>query len=102
MTIEELLALEHRGWKSLCEGTGADFYAQIMTPDAVMVLAHGLVLDRDAVRGSLNNAPPWDRYEIRDERLVQLTEDTAHWTRFPGGRTRVPCAHVERLYPSKR
>lgn len=77
MTIEELLALEHRGWKSLCEGTGADFYAQIMTPDAVMVLAHGLVLDRDAVRGSLNNAPPWDRYEIRDERLVQLTEDTA-------------------------
>lgn len=77
MTIEELLELEHHGWKSLCQGSGVDFYGQIMTADAVMVLAHGHVVDRDAVLESLNNALPWDRYEIRDERLIALTQDTA-------------------------
>ena len=76
MAIEELLQLEHRGWEYLCEGTGADFYGQLMTPDAVMVLAHGFVLDRDAVIASLNDAPPWDRYTISDVRLIELSDNT--------------------------
>lgn len=75
MRADELLALEHRGWKSLCDSTGADFYGRIMTDDAVMVLAHGQVLDRDAVTASLNDAPPWHRYEISDERLIDLEGD---------------------------
>lgn len=75
--IEEMLQLEHRGWESLCEGTGAGFYGQLMTDDAVMVLAHGLVLDRPAVIASLDDAPTWDRYEITDERLIDLGDDTA-------------------------
>lgn len=77
MRIDELLALEHRGWKSLCDGTGADFYSRIMTEDAVMVLAHGYVLDRGAVIRSLNDAPAWRRYEINDVRLIEIEEDRA-------------------------
>ncbi len=41
MEIDELLTLERRGWDSLCDGTGGEFYGGPMTDDGVMVLAHG-------------------------------------------------------------
>lgn len=74
MAIAEILALEHRGWQSLCRGDGAEFYGRLMTADAVMVLAHGLVLDREAVVASLDDAPAWQRYEISEERYIELDE----------------------------
>jgi len=77
MNIAELLELEHRGWQSLCDGTGALFYAEVMTADGVMVLSHGQVLDRDAVAESLRHAPTWRRYEISEERIVPLGADAA-------------------------
>lgn len=75
--LDELLDLEHQGWKSLCNSTGADFYGRIMTSDGVMVLAHGQVFDRQAVINSLNEAPPWRAYDITDERLISLDEHRA-------------------------
>ena len=75
--LDELLDLEHRGWASLCDSTGADYYGRIMTTDGVMVLAHGQVLDRQAVIVSLEAAPPWRTYDISDERLVVLGDDDA-------------------------
>ena len=75
--LEELLDLEHQGWKSLCNGTGADFYGRIMTSDGVMVLAHGQVFDRLAVIDSLNDAPPWRNYDIADERLFFFIDEEA-------------------------
>lgn len=77
MTIDDLRELEHQGWASLCDGTGADFYGGIMTDDGVMVLAHGAVFDRQAVIDSLSAAPPWRTYDISDERLIPLSEDQA-------------------------
>lgn len=76
MLLDDLLALEHRGWDALCRGTGADFYGDLMTEEAVMVLAHGFVLGRAAVLASLSDAPTWDHYEIRDERLVTADQNT--------------------------
>lgn len=75
--LDELLDLEHRGWESLCNSTGADFYGQMMTDDGVMILAHGQVFDRQAVIDSLNEAPPWRTYDIADERLISLGDDDA-------------------------
>lgn len=75
--IEELLELEHAGWKSLCEGTGDRFYGGLMTGDAVMVLANGAVMDRDTVTSALGQSPPWARYEIDDVRLIEVAPDTA-------------------------
>lgn len=75
--LDELLALEHQGWKSLCNSTGAEFYGQIMTGDGVMVLAHGQVFDRQAVIDSLNDAPPWRTYAIADVRLIALSDESA-------------------------
>ncbi len=75
--IDELLDLEHPGWKSLCDSTGAAFYGRTMAEDGVMVLAHGQVLDRRSVVESLAQAPPWSSYEIADERLIVLSDDHA-------------------------
>ncbi|MBD3784896.1 MAG: nuclear transport factor 2 family protein [Micrococcales bacterium] len=74
---ETLLDLERRGWDSLCDGTGAEFYGDLMTDDGVMVLAHGAVLDRAEVVASLADAPPWDDYAIDDVRVVALGADAA-------------------------
>ena len=52
MTLDGLLALEHDGWAALCAGRGAAFYGDVMTADGLMVLANGLVLDRDQVVAS--------------------------------------------------
>ncbi|HEY9266409.1 MAG TPA: nuclear transport factor 2 family protein [Mycobacterium sp.] len=75
--MEELLELEHAGWKSLCDGTGDEFYGAIMTSDSLMVLANGMVMDRDAVTAALGQSPPWARYEIEDARLIDIGPDTA-------------------------
>lgn len=39
MGIDESLAHGHQGWKSLCQGTGADFYGKIMIADAITIRA---------------------------------------------------------------
>ena len=75
--MDELERLERAGWDALCAGTGSDFYGRLMTDDAVMVLAHGAVLDRDAVAASLDEAPPWTTYTLSDLRRVSLGEDAA-------------------------
>ena len=77
MTTNELLDLEHAGWRSLCDGTGDRFYGSLMTDDAVMVLANGMVLDRAAVTTALGQSPPWARYDITDVRVIEISADTA-------------------------
>lgn len=72
-----LLDLERRGWDALCDGTGDRFYGEIMTSDAVMVLANGAVMDRDTVVSALAEAPPWRRYAISDERVISIGADAA-------------------------
>jgi ketosteroid isomerase-like protein len=75
--IDELLELEHAGWKSLCERRGDKFYGSLMTDDAVMVLANGMVMDRATVTSALGESPPWARYEITEVRLVEIADDAA-------------------------
>lgn len=75
--IDELLELEHAGWKSLCERSGDKFYGSLMTDDAVMVLANGMVMDRATVTSALGESPPWARYEITEVRLVEIADDAA-------------------------
>ncbi|MEH3141756.1 MAG: nuclear transport factor 2 family protein [Mycobacterium kyogaense] len=74
---EELLALEHGGWRSLCEGTGDRFYGDVMTDDALMVLANGAVMDRATVVSALGQSPPWARYAIDDVQVITIAPDTA-------------------------
>lgn len=76
-TLDELLALEHDGWRALCASRGGTFYGELMTPDGVFVLVNGTVMTRDEVAGSLDGAPGWEGYEIADPRLVQIGPEAA-------------------------
>ena len=73
----ELLDLEHRGWQALSEGTGADFYGDLMTDDGVMVLANGSIADRAAVVQALRGSPPWQRFELDSARTVGAGDGAA-------------------------
>ncbi len=77
ITLDELLALEHAGWESLCESRGGSFYGRLMTPDGVFVLVNGAIMTRDQVAGSLDGAPAWDSFEISDARLIDLGDQAA-------------------------
>ncbi|MDT5326961.1 MAG: hypothetical protein QOF25_4113 [Mycobacterium sp.] len=74
---DSLLELERAGWDSLCNATGSEFYGAIMLPDALMVLANGMVMDRATVVASLSKAPPWRAYDIDDVRSIDIDTDTA-------------------------
>lgn len=76
-THDELLEVERQGWDSLRSGQGGTFYGELMTPDAVMVLTNGTVMDREAIAGSLDDAPPWATYQISDPRLVDISDNAA-------------------------
>jgi hypothetical protein len=73
-THDDLIELEHAGWRSLQDGSGSEFYGSIMTEGALMVLANGSVMNRDDVIASLDGAPPWDHYEIADLRSVAVRD----------------------------
>lgn len=75
--LTELLAIERAGWQALCESTGDRFYGDLMTDDAVMVLANGAVMDRPAVTAALGQSPPWRRFELSNPRVVPAGPDTA-------------------------
>lgn len=77
LSLETLLNLEHRGWVSLCEQKGADFYGDLMTEDGVQILVNGYVMTRDEVVAVLNQAPAWDSYELSDSRVIPLGDDAA-------------------------
>lgn len=74
---DEPLDLERAGWNALCNSTGAEFYGGVMLSYAVMVLANGMVMDRDTVVDALSKSPPWRTYEIEDVRVIAVDNDTA-------------------------
>jgi hypothetical protein len=85
--MDEILELEHAGWRALCTGTGAEHYGAVMTEDAIMVLASGDVLRRDDVVAALADAPPWDTYTI-DEPVVMAISDDVMAVVYTGTGTR--------------
>ena len=75
--LSELLELEQAGWRSLCDSAGDRFYGEVMTDDAVMVLANGAVMDRDAVVAALGQAPPWRAFDLTDPRVIPAGDNSA-------------------------
>lgn len=77
LDLQHLLATEHNGWLSLTNGTAADFYDSLMADDGVMVLAGGMVLDKEQTVASLREAQPWGKYTISEPQVVPLNENCA-------------------------
>ena len=72
-----LLELERAGWDSLCNQTGSEYYGELMLPNALTVLANGMVMDRATVVSALSESPPWRTYDIGDVRLIRVVNDNA-------------------------
>lgn len=71
---EQLITVEREGWDALVAGHGGEYYRQKLTEDALMAFPFG-VLDRDETIAAMESAPPWDSYEMTDQRVVELTGD---------------------------
>ncbi len=74
---DELLGLEQRGWEALCNQAGDEFYGNLMTTEAVMVLANGQVMSRSEVVAALAKAPPWASFELEDANVVPVGDGSA-------------------------
>ncbi|RLV56180.1 nuclear transport factor 2 family protein [Aeromicrobium phragmitis] len=77
LSIDRLLDLEHRGWDALSSSQGGTFYGDLMTPDAVMILVNGMVLDRPTIAQTLNDSPPWSSFSLDGARVVSTGEASA-------------------------
>ena len=75
---QQLLELERGAWSALAtEGAAGPFYDEVLADDVLMLLPGGLVLDdREQVVKSMDG-PPWDSFELADERVVPLGPDAA-------------------------
>lgn len=73
---QTLLDLEAEVWRALSSDRGADFFRQVLTPQALMVLP-GAVLEKDRALRETAAAPPWATYHIEDPRILRLTEQSA-------------------------
>lgn len=77
LSLETLLELEKNGWDSLTKSEGGNFYGEIMTEGALMILVNGMILDYEMITSGLNDSEPWDSYEITQPRLLKISESTA-------------------------
>jgi hypothetical protein len=69
--MEDLIALEREGWEALTAGRGAEYYREHLAAEALMAFPFG-VMDREAAIAAMEAAPPWERFEISDPRVVAL------------------------------
>ena len=75
---DELIELERAAWQALStEGAAAPYYEKTLAGTVLMLLPGGLVVDdRDQVVDSMRGTP-WTSYEMFDERVLDLTPDSA-------------------------
>ena len=71
-----LIALERAGWEALTAGRGVAFYQDVLVDDGLMIFPVGVFGKAEALQG-LATAPPWNRYELRDLRVLALGAEAA-------------------------
>lgn len=69
--LEQLLTIE----RALGGGSG-DTYREHLTDDAVVVVP-GAAITREQCAHAIDATPGWDEFEIADEKVVELTPDSA-------------------------
>ena len=73
---QTLIALERAGWEALTGGRGVAFYQEVFLDEGLMLFPVGTFGKADALQ-ALATAPPWARYELRQLRVLPLSESTA-------------------------
>ena len=75
----DLIELERAGWDALSESGEAatKHYDEVLSDDVLVIMPGGMVIDdRQQVVDSMGGAA-WNRYELHDERVLELDPDTA-------------------------
>lgn len=72
---DEMVRLEREGWDALSTPRGADFYQDVLAPDATMLFPGIGLLDRDAILDAMRQAPPWQSYEMTEVRAAPVAPD---------------------------
>jgi hypothetical protein len=78
-TRDELIAIEHAAWDAL-SSSGADasaFYDRVLAREVLMLLPGGMVIDDRAQVVQSMHAADWISYELSDEHVLELTDDSA-------------------------
>jgi hypothetical protein len=70
-----LVELEREGWEALSSGRGGEYYREHLADNALMAFTFG-VMTRDEAIAAMEAAPPWGSFELKDPRVVELTEDS--------------------------
>ena len=68
---DTLVDLERRGWDALSSSNGAEFYADVMSDDGLMVFP-GMVLTKQESIAVIREAPPWSSYRLEDVRVLPV------------------------------
>jgi hypothetical protein len=70
--MQELLDLERRGWEALSTSgeAAAALYEEVLADEVLMLFPGGMVMDdRSQIVASMTG-PPWQSFEISDERVL--------------------------------
>jgi hypothetical protein len=70
--LNELIALEHQGWQSLCDGTAGQFCLDLLADDALLEFGDEVVMDRVAVAQTLARGSRLAGYDIAGAHLVSV------------------------------
>ncbi|MGI8874169.1 MAG: nuclear transport factor 2 family protein [Egibacteraceae bacterium] len=73
---DDLLELERAAWRALSSDgdAAAEFYAEVLASDVLMLLPGGLVIDDRAQVIESMRGTPWVSFELEDERVLDLAE----------------------------
>ncbi len=74
--LHTLISIETDGWRALSDGSGADYYNEHLTGNALMVFPFGM-LDREQSIEAIRAAPPWASFRIEAPHVVALTGRSA-------------------------
>lgn len=75
---DDLVELEREAWAALItEGAAAPFYDDLLAEHVLMLLPGGMVIDDRAQVIDSMSGTPWSSFELADERVIDLTEDSA-------------------------
>ncbi len=75
----DLIELERSGWDALATSgeAAAEFYRGVIADRVLMLLPGGLVIDDRAQIIETMQGAPWTEFELSNERVVELTHDSA-------------------------
>jgi Domain of unknown function (DUF4440) len=70
---QTLIEAEREGWTALTTAEGGAYYRAHLAKNALMAFPFG-VMDREQAIEAMESAPPWAEFEMRDPRVVALTD----------------------------